>query len=64
MMQRRAIYELAIRSRNSEDFLNELNNLLSAKRRGRPRLRLIEGGKSAQRTAVNGRPYSDRRLYH
>jgi hypothetical protein len=63
-MQRRAIYELAIRSQNSEDFLNQLKNLFSAKRRGRPHLRIIEGGKSARRAAVTVLPGSDTDPHH
>jgi hypothetical protein len=64
MMQRRAIYELAIRSQNSEDFLNQLKKLFSTKRRGRPCLRIVEGGKSARRAAVTVLPGNDRHPHH
>ena len=64
MMQRKAIYELAIRSRDSEDFLDQLNNLLAAKRRCRPRLRIIEGGKSARKATVADRSCSDKDSLH
>jgi hypothetical protein len=64
MMQRKAIYELAIRSQNSEDFLNQLKKLFSAKWQGQPHLRIIEGGKSARRAAVTVLAGSDRDPQH